>query len=372
VLFQPFDSGVLSLGSRIVMSPMTRWFSPGGVPREDVAGYYRRRAEADVGLIVTEGTWIPHPGAGNDDRVPRFYGEDALAGWRHVVEEVHSVGGKIVPQLWHIGLYLRADLPQVRDGGAGVYNDEMIGPSGIVGGIGKIHAQRGRIAAPAEVERLVDAYAASARAAYDLGFDGVALHGGHGYLIDQFFWQATNERADKYGGSVRERARFAAEVIAEIRRRTAPDFPIILRFSQWKLQDYGARIAETPHELAELLEPLVDAGVDVLDASQRRFWEPVFAGSDLNLAGWARKLTGKPSITVGSVGLSGEFIGSLTGEVSNPANLDALLERMERKEFDLVAVGRSLLVDPRWAAKIKAGAFDELLPYTPQAMKTLS
>src|SRR3546814_9843570 len=90
------------------MAPMTRHFAFGGVPTDDVAAYYRRRAEADVGLIVTEGAWVEHPGASNDPNIPRFYGEDALAGWRKVLAEVRAVGGKIIPQLWHIGLYTAA------------------------------------------------------------------------------------------------------------------------------------------------------------------------------------------------------------------------------------------------------------------------
>lgn len=101
-LFSPFSLAGAELANRFVMAPMTRQFSPGGVPGEDVAVYYARRA-AHVGLIVTEGTYIDHPSAGASDRVPRFYGEDALVGWGRVVEAVHGAGGRIVPQLWHLG-----------------------------------------------------------------------------------------------------------------------------------------------------------------------------------------------------------------------------------------------------------------------------
>src|ERR1035437_5853163 len=124
VLFKPFISRNLSLKNRVVMAPMTRSFSPGGVPGADVAAYYRRRAENRVGLIITEGTLINHPAATNDTRVPRFHGEDALAGWAKVVAAVHEVGGKIMPQIWHIGMVRKpGDLP----------NPEAapIGPSGL-------------------------------------------------------------------------------------------------------------------------------------------------------------------------------------------------------------------------------------------------
>src|SRR6476660_7820120 len=101
-LFAPLRSAKLSLDNRIVMAPMTRAFSPGGVPGEDVAAYYRRRAENGVGLIVTEGTLINHPAATGDPNVPDFHGEKALQGWARVASEVHEAGGRIVPQLWHV------------------------------------------------------------------------------------------------------------------------------------------------------------------------------------------------------------------------------------------------------------------------------
>jgi len=102
-LFAPFNLGNLQLSSRVVMAPMTRSFSPGGVPNAKVVEYYRRRAAAGVGLIVTEGTTVGHKAANGYPHVPRFYGEDALAGWKQVVDAVHAEGGKIVPQLWHVG-----------------------------------------------------------------------------------------------------------------------------------------------------------------------------------------------------------------------------------------------------------------------------
>ena len=119
----------------------------------------------------------------------------------------------------------------------------------------------------------------------------------------------------------------------------------------------------------------VDAGVDIIHASQRRFWEPEFPEVDgengLNLAGWCKKLTGKTTITVGSVGLQSDFIGSFQGQGSEAASLDNLVERLARDEFDLVAVGRALLQDPDWASKVKDGRTNELTIYTADAVATL-
>lgn len=170
-----------------------------------------------------------------------------------------------------------------------------------------------------------------------------------------------NIRADRYGGDLQERARFAAELIAQTRAAVGEDFPLILRFSQWKQQDFSVKLADGPEQLEKFLSVLVDAGVDMFHCSTRRFWEPEFEASDLNLAGWVKKLTGQPTISVGSVGLARDFLGAVRhGEGSQRQNLDALVERMERDEFDLIAVGRALLQDPEWARKVKEGRQDEI------------
>jgi 2,4-dienoyl-CoA reductase-like NADH-dependent reductase (Old Yellow Enzyme family) len=351
VLFQPFQVKTLALRNRIVMAPMTRSKSPGGIPGPEVAAYYRRRAEGEVGLIVTEGTYVAHPGAGPDPNVPRFYGEASLAGWRRVVEEVHEAGGKIVPQLWHVGLARMPNSPMWPG---------AVGPSGI-------SPSGEKIAEPMtqrEIDEVIRAWGESAESAKQLGFDGLEIHGAHGYLLDQFFWEVTNRRTDGYGGDLVARTRFAVEIIQEIRRRVGEAFPIILRFSQWKLFDYSVKLARTPEELQRFLEPLVRAGVDVFHCSQRRFWEPEFEGSSLNLAGWTKKLTGKPTITVGSVTLDQEFMTSfMTPDTSSVTGIDELIDRMERGEFDLVAIGRSLIVNPSWPKQVKRGRLQELLPF---------
>jgi 2,4-dienoyl-CoA reductase-like NADH-dependent reductase (Old Yellow Enzyme family) len=156
-----------------------------------------------------------------------------------------------------------------------------------------------------------------------------------------------------------------------VRAAVGPDYPVIIRLSQWKQQDFAAKLAPTPADMEAWLQPLADAGADAFHCSQRRFWEPEFEGSDLNFAGWAKKLTGRPSITVGSVGLTGEFIAAYGGEASKPASLDRLIAMLERGDFDLVAVGRALLQDPLWAEKVREGRTGELMDFERSAMATL-
>jgi 2,4-dienoyl-CoA reductase-like NADH-dependent reductase (Old Yellow Enzyme family) len=318
-----------------------------------------------VGLIITEGTTVDRPGASNDPHVPNFHATEALEGWSDIVSSVHGVGGRIAPQLWHVGM--------MRKPGTGPDPDATSdSPSGLS------HTGKAVLPSPAtsEVEDMVAAFAKAAGEAKRLGFDAIEIHGAHGYLIDQFFWDMMNRREDRYGGDLVARATFAAEIIRECRRAVGADMPILLRFSQWKQQDFDARLAETPQALEAFLKVFVDAGVDLLHCSQRRFWEPEFPEIDgengLNLAGWAKKLTGLPTVTVGSVGLSSDFIGAFRGEASKTRPLSDVIERLDRGEFDLVAVGRAILQDPEWVAKVKDGRLDELADYDAASLATLS
>jgi 2,4-dienoyl-CoA reductase-like NADH-dependent reductase (Old Yellow Enzyme family) len=297
--------------------------------------------------------------------IPFFHGTAALGGWKEVIDAVHAAGGRMGPQIWHTG--------STRVQGVDWEPDAPVeSPSGLIGpGL-----PRGEVMSE---EAIADTVAAFARAAADakrVGFDIVELHGAHGYLIDQFFWSGTNQRTDRFGGAtIKERSRFAAEVVAAVRAAVGPDFPICLRVSQWKQQDYTSRLAHTPAEMSDWLGPLVAAGADILHCSQRRFWEPEFAEIDgengLNFAGWAKKLTGAATISVGSVGLAGDFMAAFAGKGAATASLERLIERMEREEFDLIAVGRALLSDPQWAQKVRAGQGDQLKGFEASALAEL-
>lgn len=359
-LFRPFKLKSLNLKNRIVMAPMTRGFSPNGIPGENVADYYRRRAEGDVGLILSEGTVIDRASSANDPNFPHFYGEAALAGWKKVIDEVHAAGGVMAPQIWHMGVMAQQ--------GDWLPSAPFEGPSGFLAE-GK---QGGATMSENDIADTIAAFASAAANAKLLGFDAVELHGAHGYLIDQFFWGAFNQRADAFGGkTIAERSRFAVEVIKAVRAAVGEGFAVIMRLSQWKQQNLGAKLANNPDEMAAWLNPMAEAGVDIFHCSQRRFWEPEFEGADLNFAGWAKKLTGKATISVGSVGLSGEFMAAFQGESSQPSSIDKLLDRMEKGEFDLVAVGRALLADPEWIKKMAQGRSNELKGFTKEALGTL-
>jgi 2,4-dienoyl-CoA reductase-like NADH-dependent reductase (Old Yellow Enzyme family) len=361
-LFSPLKIGGLDLANRVVMAPMTRYFAKDGVLTSDAAAYYRRRAEGGAGLIITEGAAIPHPVAQFRSTTPDFFGEAALAVWRQIVEAVHAAGSSIMIQLWHPGLgreVSRTNNP----------HEPSIGPSGYH----PFAEAPTRSMTDSDIADVIAAYGEAAATAQALGFDGVNIHGGHGYLIDEFFWTETNRRDDGYNGAIADRVRFGVEVVREMRRRVRADFPIMFRFSQWKTLLYTARNADDPAELEQFVGPLADAGVDAFDASMRRFWIPEFEGSDMNLAGWIGKLTGKLSMAVGSITLEGPLrtrTDKKLGEVAaaSAANLVRLGEMMERGDFDLACVGRAMLANPDWANIIREGAFDELRAYDPASL----
>jgi 2,4-dienoyl-CoA reductase-like NADH-dependent reductase (Old Yellow Enzyme family) len=361
-LFKSFRLRGLELKNRIVMAPMTRSRSPGGFPNDDNVAYYARRAAGDVGLVLSEGTLTRRKGASGDANIPLFWGEQALAGWQRVIDAVHAAGGKMGPQLWHQGMSRKPATGHFPDAPSD-------GPSGITLQGKKVSEEPSE----AEVLDMAQAYADAARDAKALGFDCIELHGAHAYLIDEFFWERTNQRTDRFGGSIERRAEFAAETIRRCRIAIG-DMPMIIRISQWKSVDYNAKVAVNPQELERWVRVLADAGVDAIHCSQRRILEPEFPEVDgtkgLNLAGWVKKLSGLPTISVGSVGLSSEFTGAFRGEGSAAGKLDETIERLDRGEFDLVAVGRALLQDPEWVPKVQGNRFGELRDYDAKALQT--
>jgi 2,4-dienoyl-CoA reductase-like NADH-dependent reductase (Old Yellow Enzyme family) len=208
---------------------------------------------------------------------------------------------------------------------------------------------------------IIAAFVRSAANAKAVGFDGIALHGGHGYLIDSFLWKETNSRVDAWGGDIKRRTRFASELVKAVRAEIGAEVPILFRLSQWKLQDYDAKLAQSPDELAIIVGVLADSGVDIFDISTRVFSVPAFADSDMSLAGWVRQLSGKPTMTVGGIGFDRELAASFAQPTSAVDNLDEVARRFEAGEFDLVALGRALLMDPEWVLKAEAG--EPFLPF---------
>ncbi|MGE5332224.1 MAG: alkene reductase [Nitrospirota bacterium] len=214
-LFEPTRAGDIALANRIAMAPLTRNRAPGAIPNALMAQYYAQRASA--GLLISEGVAISPQGQGYAD-VPGLYSTEQLDGWKQVTSAVHQAGGKIVAQLWHVG---RVSHTLLQPG-----NVAPVGPSAVRAKTKTVLLHDGvptftetsepRALDAAELPGIVQDYRHAARHAIASGFDGVEIHGANGYLIDQFLKTGANQREDDYGGSIKNRARLALEVVRAV------------------------------------------------------------------------------------------------------------------------------------------------------------
>ena len=207
LLFTPIQVGDLNLPNRVIMAPLTRCrASEGRVPNSLMAEYYAQRASA--GLILTEATSVMPMGVGYPD-TPGIWSAEQIEGWQRVTQAVHAAGGRIFPQLWHVGRVSHPDYL----GGALPVAPSALAPEGHVS---LLRPKRDYVVPRAleteEIPAIVEAYRQGAINAKAAGFDGVELHGANGYLLDQFLQDSTNRRTDRYGGSIENRARLLLEV----------------------------------------------------------------------------------------------------------------------------------------------------------------
>lgn len=357
-LFEPFALKHLVLRNRFIMPAMQRGMSRSGAPTQEMFDTYRARAVGGIALVIGESTAVPHASADWNDNLVRI--EQAThEAWKGLADAVHSGGAHFFVQLWHPGA-IREVAPGYRSS-----NTPTLSPSGLMGK----GRPNGAAMTRQELADVRDAFVEGALLAREAGADGIEVHACHGYLLDQFLWHETNLRQDEYGGAMNiDRARYPAEIVAAIRREVGPDFPISIRLSQFKEVDYGARIWETPEALGDTLYMLRQAGVDLFHMSARRFYRPAFAGSPRTFAGWAKSLTDAPVITVGSVGLTTDMLENLfdgrPAESDLEAGLARLREGFAHNEFDLVAVGRSLIAAADWVNLIGDGQGHRIPTFT--------
>lgn len=314
-LFTPSTIGAVTLRNRFAMAPMSRYAARHGIPAAELGAFYRRRAVGGVGLIISEGISVGDAASANGSGIAGIGDARAVAAWSAIVDAVHAEGVPIFAQLMHVGGF-----PDCR-------------------------------AMSCDTDRLIARYVRAARNARRAGFDGIEIHGAHGFLPNSP----------------------VAELVAAVRAELGPNVPVSYRFSQWKVDRYDARIAENPAELEAILRPVVDAGITAFHPSTRRFDYPEFpeiAGpsGQLSLAGWTKKLTGLPAIIVGSIGLSKD--APRGGEPAEVVSLRPLLRRFERGEFDIAAVGRTALANPEFVELIRSGRLSDLVPYDDSKHKT--
>lgn len=338
-LFSPLKVGPLTLSHRVVMAPLTRMRSqqPGDIPNDLMVEYYGQRA-SQGGLIISEATTISVGGRGYLG-APGIFSDEQVAGWKKVVNAIHAKGGYIFLQLWHVGRVSHVDMTN----GA-----IPIAPSAVpFEGVaftknGWVPVSPHRALNLEEIPYLIEDYRRAARRAKVAGFDGVELHGGNGYLLDQFIQDGTNKRTDAYGGPVENRARLLLEVLDAV-------------VSVWGANRVGVRLSprtqfnsmsdSNPTALfAYIGEQLNKCGLAYLHLIEPR------------IKGNAAVADGLPPVAAGE--LRKVFKGNILAAGGfEPDSAEAIIET---GDADFVAFGRHFIANPDLPQRIQ-----KVLPLTP-------
>ncbi|MDM5189294.1 alkene reductase [Bacillus sp. DX4.1] len=329
-LFGPIQIGAWSLRDRVAMAPMTRCFADyeTGVVGPDVVEYYRKRAADGVGLIITEGIVISPRAKGNQG-VPGLYTQEQIESWRAVTDAVHAEGGTIIAQIWHVGRMSHHKL-------TGGYSPQA--PSAIAAQ-GNVPRFRKPFDTPEamtveEIQEVVKQFAQAAQNAIKAGFDGVEIHGAHGYLIDQFAYEFANVRTDQYGGDLKQRLTFMKEVLQAVIIEIGADKTLI-RFSAFK-GDNPTYMWENPEEAIQtFIEVFRESGVTMIHPSTMNYTQIIADGKNLHQL--VRKHWNGVIVGVGNL---------------NPQEAE---DALQEGTIDVAAFGRPLIANPNFVHRVKNG-----------------
>lgn len=358
-LLSPVRVGEIDCATRVAMAPCTRCFSPGFLPTAAVERYYARRAEDGVGLLISEGTVICERGNGYIG-APGIWNREQVTAWKPVTQAVHGAGGRIVCQLWHVG----AVAHPLTTGGARPESPSGLGPEGRIARLrgedgSDVHYVEPEAIDEARIRELVALYAAGAGRALEAGFDGVEIHGAHGYLIDQFTNLSWNRREDGWGGD--HRCRFAFETTKAVLAEAGAG-RTLFRFSP-KMSVAGQAWQRPAETFPLLLDALRKAGLRWLHASNLDYDEPVVPAealpADRRPAGVEALPLAQATRALWDGGLVG--VGSLSPERAERA--------LAGGEIDLAAFGRALIANPDFVSRIREGR--ELETYDGEMLKEL-
>ena len=330
-LFTPLQFGRINLKNRVVMSPMTRSRAIGNIPNELMATYYRQRSGA--GLIVTEGT-SPSPNGLGYARIPGLFNDAQIAGWKKVTDAVHGAGGKIFVQLMHTG---RVTHPLNLPEDARVLAPSAIAPPGEMwtDQNGQQPFSAPEVMNEADIAHAIEEHATSSKLALQAGFDGVELHGANGYLIEQFLNTASNQRTDRWGGSVENRIRFAESVAKASVEAIGAD-RVGIRLSPYGVFNGSAPDAQTDELYLRLIERLNVLGL---------LYIHIVDHSSMGAPPVSRTLKSKLRAA-----FKGKYILS-GGYDAARATAD-----LEEQRGDLVAFGRPFISNPNLVDKLQTGA----------------
>lgn len=345
LLFTPINLGTLQVKNRIAMPPMVsgRGHVDGKVTDSHIK-WYEARAKGGVGLIVVEFAYVVRRGSGGPDLIG-IYDDDLIPGLRSLVDKIHEYDCKICLQLAHGGRQSHGDRQTSVDFIGGV----PVAPSAIACPLGEAISQTPHELTIEEIEEIVVQFGDAARRAKQAGFDGVEIHGAHGYLIAEFMSPHFNKRHDAYGGDLRDRMKFPVEIIKRIRSEVGPDFPVGFRFSGNEYMADGHTI-EDGKRIGRILELARVDWLHVSAGGYESFWAiipPYGTKQGFNVAAAAaiKEVVTIPVITV--------------GRIKSPEIAEEILQE---GKADMVALGRQLICDPDWPLKAASGDYSNIRP----------
>ena len=335
LLFTEFNLKNHKLQNRIGVAPMTRMSAvENGIPRQDVFDFLIRRAKNGASIIYTEAIVTDYESAQGYPKQSRLLTQRQIDAWKSVVEKIHNEGAIAIMQMFHCGRMAWAEVNPA---------NRAIAPSSntptqenpLTGAPYPVPDSMSQF----DIEHVISGFVETARGAVAAGFDGIEIHGAHGYLINQFLSSYSNKRTDKYGGSVENRYRFAHEVIQAVHQILPEDCLLTFRISNWGIADMDVSLFDSAAEYQGMITLLSQEPIDAISVSTYGFSQKAF-GTDKNMTQLTREATELPLM--------------ICGGIFDRATADEALQ-----DADLILSGKSLLLNPDWIDDVRANKFME-------------
>lgn len=339
-VFLPMKIGSCEIKNRFIVSPMVmNCCTEDGEATEKYIAYHEEKAKGGWGLIVTEDYAID-PSGKSYKYIPGLWKDSQILSHKKLTERVHKAGSKIFAQIYHSGRQTTS-----KDNGG----YKVIAPSPIPCPVKK---EMPHEMTTAEIEEMVQKFGNAAYRAKQAGFDGIQIHGAHGYLVSEFVSAYSNKRTDKYGGSLYERMRFPLEIIADIRKKCGRDFAIDYKISGEECVMGGNNIEDTK-AIVCLLE---EAGIDSVNVSVGVYetWYMQVPPAVMD-HGWLANMAYEVKKVVDHIPVT------TVGRVNDPFVADAIIRS---GKADACYMGRASLADPHMPNKALAGDFEDIIHCT--------
>ncbi len=331
VIFTPFQLKGFTLRNRLGVAPMTRMSSRhDSIPRQDVLEFLVRRAQNGAALVYTEAIVTDYESAQGYPGQARLTTQRQIEAWRHVTAAIREAGAVSIMQMFHCG---RIAWPEINPAGRTIAPSPLI-PRDHNHYTGQPYPVPDEMS-QFDIDHVILGFVETARGAVAAGFDGVEIHGAHGYLISEFLSVYTNQRTDGYGGSVRKRYRFLHEIIQAVTPVIPADRLLIVRLSDWGVVDQEVSLFGTKEDYQETIRALSREPIDAISVSTYDFRKKAF-GTGENMARVTRAATHLPIM--------------ICGKIHDRATaLEAL------RDADIVLAAKSMLLNPNWVEEVRQG-----------------